>query len=61
MRFASKGRQDRIVLDRIHWLETDAFKCLQSYFAVDVMGMVRNEKDNVCTCNTAYLHEIHPN
>ena len=40
MRFASKERQDQIVLDLIHWLETDAFKCLQSYFAVDVMGMV---------------------
>ena len=40
MRFASKERQDQIVLDLIHWLETDAFKYLQSYFAVDVMGVV---------------------
>ena len=40
MRFVSKGRQDRIVLAQIRWLEADAFKFLQSYFAVDVMGVV---------------------
>lgn len=61
MRFASKGRQDRIVLDRIHWLETDAFIFLPAYFVIDVMGVVWNEKDNCCACNTAYLHGLHPN
>ena len=40
MSFASKERQDQIVLAQIRWLEADAFKFLQSYFAVDVMGVV---------------------
>ena len=40
MRFVSKGRQDRIVLAQIRWLEADAFIFLLAYFAVDVMGVV---------------------
>lgn len=61
MRFVSKGRKDRIVLAQIRWLEADAFIFLPAYFVIDVMGVVWNEKDNCCACNTAYLHGLHPN
>lgn len=61
MRFVSKGRQDRIVLAQIRWLEADAFIFLPAYFVIDVMGVVWNEKDNCCACNNAYLHGLHPN
>lgn len=40
MRFASKERQDQIVLDLIRWLEADAFKFLLAYFVANLMGVV---------------------
>ena len=46
---------------QIRWLEADAFIFLPAYFVIDVMGVVWNEKDNCCACNTAYLHGLHPN